>query len=424
MIWPMRPRRRASLLAATAIAAALPLAGCGTGGVAGGSAASGAQPIVIGISLPLTGMFQADGVAFEQGYRLWQSDVNAHGGLLGRPVKLIILNDNSSPTKVVTDYQRLITVDHVALTFGPFSSLLTAQAAPEAAKYGYAMIEGAGGAETVFTAPSNEKHHNVFDPSLPVIDYMKPLVNWLASLPPSARPKTAAYPSADDPFATPAVQEAKRALSQLGIRTVYYRVFPEKQSAYKKPAEAVAASGAQIVVLGSTDVPTVATFMQVFEQQHYTPKLFIAASGPDQGQAFLNPVGKANANGMMVPTGWYGSYANALSTAMVEEYIAKYGGTDADVNADVAEAFSVGEVAADAVRATHGTSNAAIIRYLHGLKTPLQTVQGPVLFDSLGRNNLATGFVSQWQNGNFVQVLPVGFPGSVKMLYPKPVWGT
>ena len=82
-----------------------------------------------------------------------------------------------------------------------------------------------------------------------------------------------------------------------------------------------------MVVLGSTDVPTVATFMKVFEQNRYNPKIFIAVSGPDQGQAFENIVGKANADGMMVPDGWYGAYSNALSNAMVEEYIARYGGT-------------------------------------------------------------------------------------------------
>ena len=48
------------------------------------SSASG-QPITVGISLPLTGQFSADGIATEHGYQLWQSNVNANGGLLGRP---------------------------------------------------------------------------------------------------------------------------------------------------------------------------------------------------------------------------------------------------------------------------------------------------------------------------------------------------
>jgi hypothetical protein len=52
----------------------------------------------------------------------------------------------------------------------------------------------------------------------------------------------------------------------------------------------------------------------------------------------------------------------------------------------------------------------------------LQSVQGPVKFDSLGRNAAATTFIFQWQNSKFVQVLPAGAPGSVQALIPKPAW--
>jgi branched-chain amino acid transport system substrate-binding protein len=421
----MRPRRPQLIAVATATAAAM-LAGCGTIGGAV-STPTAKPPIVIGISLSLTGGFAADGQAFQRGYRLWQTDVNEHGGLLGRSVKLIILNDNSSPTKVVTNYRTLITADHVALTFGPFSSLLTAPASGAVAKYGYAMIEGAGAADSVFTSKTNEKYHNVFCPSLPVALYMKPFVKWIKSLPGPDRPKTAAYPTVSDPFATPAVVTAQHDLEALGIKTLYSssKAFVEKQSAYKAPAEAVAATNAQVVVLGATDVPTVATFMKVFEQNHYNPKIFIAVSGPDQGQTFENTVGKANADGMMVPDGWYGAYSNALSSAMVEDYIARYGGTAAGINADVAEAFSVGQVAADAVAATGGTNNAKIMKYLHGPVT-LQTVQGEVSFNKLGENDspLSAAFISQWQSGSYVQVLPAREAGSTQIQYPKHLWGS
>src|SRR6476619_3145262 len=60
-------------------------------------------PLTIGASLSLTGDFSADGQAFERGYQLWAKDVNAHGGILGRTVKLTILNDGSSPNQVVTN---------------------------------------------------------------------------------------------------------------------------------------------------------------------------------------------------------------------------------------------------------------------------------------------------------------------------------
>ena len=400
------------------------LAGCTNGSSSTSTPAtsgSSTATITIGASLSLTGDFSADGLAFEKGYQLWAKDVNAHGGILGRQVKLVILNDASSPNQVVTNYQTLLGSDHVDLTFGPFSSLLTGPASTVAARYGTAFVEGAGGAPAVFDTPSNQADHNVFDVSLPIADELVPFVKWIASLPADQRPKTAAYPMAQDPFADPPVLLAQTMLSRLGIRTVYSNIFPDEVAAYKAPADQVAAAHADLVVLGSTDVPTVSTFMQAFEQQHYTPKLFIAASGPDQGAAFTSTVGVGNADGMMVPNGWYPGYANPASQNMVKEYVAENGGSPSDVNADVAEAYSVGQVMAQAISATRSIDNAKIISYLHSGVT-LSSVQGPVKFDALGENGAAAAFIFQWQKSNFRQVLPARGRGASQIIATKPAW--
>ena len=406
------------------------LAACSGGGSsspsAGASAPADTGPITIGASLSLTpasGNFTADGQAFQQGYQLWVKDVNAAGGILGRQVKLTILDDKSDPNQVVTNYQTLINTDHVDLTFGPFSSLLTAPASAVAARNGYAFVEGAGGAPSVFDTQSNQADHNTFDVSLPVADELVPFVNYVASLG-AAKDKTltAAFPSADDPFATPPVQLAESKLKALGVKTVYSKVFPEETSSYKPQADIVAGKKPDIVVLGSTDVPTVAAFMSEFAQDHYTPKMFIAAAGPDQGTDFIKAVGAGNAAGMMVPNGWYGSYNNAASQKMVAEYTAQYGGNASGVNADVAEAYSVGQVVQQAIEHDGSADNGKIISYLHSGVT-LTTVQGTVKFDSLGENANAAAFVFQWQsNGSkYVQVLPAGGV-SVPLITQKPDW--
>ena len=405
------------------------LAACTSSSTSSGTTptSSPMPPITIGASLAITGTFSADGQAFERGYRLWVKDVNNHGGLLGRQVSLRILEDQSSPNLVDTNYQTMFGKDHVDLAFGPFSSLLTGPASAVAARYGMAFVEGAGGAPSVFDTPSNQADHNVFDVSLPVADEMVPFVAWIASLPPSQRPKTAAYPMADDPFADPPVQLAKQKLQAFGVQTktssAIAQPFPEQSSSYPAAAAAVVALHPDIVVLGSTDVPTVQAFMKGFEQRNYTPKMFIAASGPDQGAAFTSAVGQTNATGMMVPNGWYPGFNNAASKAMVSEYVKLYGGSASGVNADVAEAYSVGQVAAAAIKATGGTDNTKIIQYLHSGAT-IQTVQGPVQFNSLGENVAADAFVFQWQdNGTrFVQVLPQGDSGSQSILATKPAW--
>jgi branched-chain amino acid transport system substrate-binding protein len=417
-------------LAVGALAACSSSSSSSTGSTAAtGSASSSSSkaPITIGASLSLTGDFSADGTAYDQGYKLWVKDVNAAGGILGRQVKLTILDDQSNPNQVVTNYQTLINTDHVDLTFGPFSSLLTAPASAVAARNGYAFVEGAGGAPTVFDTQSNEADHNVFDVSLPVADELMPFVNYIASLGPAKdKTLTAAYPSANDPFAIPPVQLAEAKLHALGVQTVYSNIFPEEPSSYKPAADQVAAKNPDIVVLGSTDVPTVSSFMQEFAQDHYTPKMFIAAAGPDQGASFISAIGnKDNATGMMVPDGWYPGYNNATSKKMVSEYVAENPGTTAaGVNADIAEAYSVGQVMDQAVTAVGSVDNAKIISYLHSGVT-LQSVQGPVKFDSLGENSSSAAFVFQWQNNgtDFNQVLPVG-AGSVPIIATKPAWAS
>ena len=414
-------RTRFLPITAAGAAAVTILAACSSGSSSSSSSQSNKKPITIGVSVSLTGDFSADGQAFQRGYNLWASDVNKAGGILGRQVKFIYLDDKSDPTQGSTNVQQLISSDHVDMLFGPFSSLITGPTATVAARYGFAMIEGAGGAPAVFNTPSNKARHNVFDVSYPIVDQYDPLTAWIKSLPAGQRPATAAYPIVDNPFTIPPEQRAQGQLEAAGVKTVYSKVLPEELPNATSDANQVAASGAQAVLLGSVDVPTVAAFMKAFQQQHYNPKILAATAGPDQGAAFLKAVGKANATGVMTANGWYGGYDNPQSKKMVQEYIAKYGGSPSDINSDVAEGYSVGQVAAQAIHATGGTNQAKIIQYLHSGVT-LSSVQGPVQFNSLGMNTKPVIFVFQWQNGNYAQVLPANAAGSGNIQFPKPNW--
>src|SRR5437763_11160151 len=193
------------------------LAACGSS--SGGGASTGGKPgspITIGTSLSLSGDFAADGQAFEKGYQLWVHDQNAKGGLLGHPVQLKVLSDASSPAQVVSNYQKLIGSDKVALVFGPFSTLLTLPSARIASRYGYAFVEGAGGGPTVFGSGLK----NVFDVSIPVKDNLVTWAQWVASLPAAQRPKTAAYATVNDPFTQPQIPVAQGILQGAGIKTL------------------------------------------------------------------------------------------------------------------------------------------------------------------------------------------------------------
>jgi branched-chain amino acid transport system substrate-binding protein len=379
--------------------------------------AASSKPIKIGISLSLSGDFSADGQAFKQGYELWAADVNKAGGLLGRQVQLDIVSDASDPNQVVTNYNKLISVDKVDLVLGPYSSLLTKPASEAVNRFGYAMIEGAGGAPSVF----NRGLNNVFDVSLPVANNLVSFANYILSLPADQRPKTAAYATEDDPFTQPQLDIARAKLEAGGVKTAYQTVYPAETTDFTPIADKVIQSGAQIVLLGTIFQDAVA-FVQTFRQQHFNPQALIATAGPDQGDSFLKAVGGANvAEGILVPNSWYPTANTYQNAQMVQEYIAKYGGTPDQISGDVAQGYSVGQVLAQAVTKINSIDNAKLIAELHSGDT-FKSVQGDVKFDSTGQNIVALAYLFQWQNGKFIPVLPAGSPGGADIEFPKPKW--
>jgi branched-chain amino acid transport system substrate-binding protein len=391
-----------------------------------GSSASGtgstSGPIKIGVSLSLTGDFSADGQAFKQGYQLWANTVNASGGLLGRKVELDIVNDASSPVQVATNYQKLISVDHVDLVFGPFSTSLTEAASRVVARYGYAFVEGAGGGPAVFASGLND----VFDVSLPVANNLASFARWIAAMPASSRPKTAAYASEDDPFTSPQLDIARGILEKAGVKTVYNKLYPSETTDYSPIASGIISSNADIVLVG-TLLPDVTAFIKQFVQQNYNPKALIATAGPDQGSQFITNVGANHTQGVMVPNEWYPTAPTPGNAAMVAAYIKAYGGTAQQISSDVPEAYAVGEVTAQAVTAIGGLDQTKLVAELHS--GTFTSVQGPVKFDSTGQNVKAYAYIFQWQNGNLLPFGPnasaalVAVPPATKpIIYPKPAW--
>ena len=416
------PDGSARTATACALLLALALAGCSSNSGGGSGGAGSSAPIKIGISLSLTGDNSADGKAFQQGYQLWADDVNASGGILGRKVTLDIANDASSPVQVATNYQKLISVDHADLVFGPFSTSLTKAASQVVARYGYAFVEGAGGGPSVFTSGLND----VFDVSLPVANNLVSFAQWIAAMPAASRPATAAYASEDDPFTSPQLDAARKVLEAAGVKTVYNKLYPTETTDYSPIASGMISAKADVVLVG-TLLPDVTAFIKQFVQQGYNPKAFVATAGPDQGQQFTSNVGMNNTNGIMVPNEWFPQSTEPGNAAMVAAYIKAYGGTAADISSDVPEAYSVGQVTAQAIKNVGSLDQAKIITNLHS--ATFTSVQGPVKFDSSGQNLDAYAYVFQWQNGQLLPYKPQSggvlapvLSGQAAVLFPKPAW--
>ena len=106
---------------------------CGAAAVAMSAAAAFAQsgePIKIGFSMSLTGPLAANGKMSLVAMKIWEEDVNAAGGLLGRPVKLVYYDDQSSPAQVPGIYSKLLDVDKVDFAVSAYASTQIAAAMP------------------------------------------------------------------------------------------------------------------------------------------------------------------------------------------------------------------------------------------------------------------------------------------------------
>ncbi len=407
-----RGRRATGMWLAGAAVVALAAAGCGSGSPSNSSNSS--SPVTVGISVSLSGDFSGDGLATKQGYETWAAFQNAHGGILGRKVTLDFLSDGSSPTQVVTNYQKLITVDHVDFVAGPYSTLLTKPASVIANRYGYVMIEGIGGGPSVF----QQGLRNVFDVSASATYQLITFAKWLAA---THKPVSVAYASMTDPFLQPMLDGARAYLTSHGFPTAVYKLYPLETTDFTPIASAIAATKAQVVVLG-TMPPDGYAFIQDFIQDKYSPQVLIEASGPDQGSSFVKAVGSTNTGGIMVPNTWFPGSTYYQNTAMVSLYLKMFGGTANNISADVAEAFATGQVLTQAVDHVKSTSNSALEVYLHSGVT-FQSAQGPVKFASDGENESATPFVFQWQNGTLQDILPTGVASPKPVLAVKPAWG-
>lgn len=413
-----RLRNRVAIIGAAA--AVLLVAGCASkaGGSGSAGAASGGTkaPLVIGASVSLTGDFSDSGKAVQRGYQLWADVVNAKGGLLGRKVTIKVVDDASNPTQVVTNYQNLINKDHVDLTFGPFSTLLTIPASQVAKRYGYAFLAPAGGGPDVF---KQNLDNFFFVQPAPTTQSGDVFANWILSLSPADRPKTAAYAELDDPFSAPIAESIRAKFEAAGIQTVYKQVYPSETQDLSPVMAALVAKKPDVIV-GGTQSEDAYAQVKSLVQLKYNPKFMFQSNGANSPLEFPNKVGAGNTGGIMSSADWYPGSKASGSDAFTSAYIAKYGGTAQTVDDNSAEAFAAGQLLEAVATKTGKVDNATIISALHSGSWP--TVLGDL---SWGANGAPSGEFSlvQWQGGKLLPVYPTAV-AQASPAYPKSNWGS
>jgi branched-chain amino acid transport system substrate-binding protein len=415
-------RRIVWVLALLPVLAALVVAGCGggngetaaaTGGAESGGAASG-EPIKIGASLPLTGDFSEPGVAAQQGYQIWADQVDAAGGLLGRPVEITIKDDQSDQNVVVTDYNALIQQDKVDLLLGTFSSLLNLPASAVAERNRMLYVEPAGGSPEMFS----RGFKYLFFAQQATAEHQADLFSqWAAGLPADQKPKTAAYVIADDPFGGPVAEGIQSQLEAAGVQTVYSKVYPPETTNFDAIANSVASKKPDVIAQGSAGLADGVGFDRALIKVGYSPKQLFQASTPSFADQFSKAIGLDNTEGIFYAVSYHVDAPTPGNEEFLAAYRAKY---NTDPPEDAADAYAAAQVLQAAVENVGSIDDQeALANWLRA--NSVDTILGTLSWDDTGAPEQAF-LLAQWQNGDEEIVLPEDAATSDTIVNPKPPW--
>lgn len=218
-------------------------------GIASVASAQSGQQIKIGYSMAMTGGLAANGKSALLAQKIWEEDINSKGGLLGRPVKLIFYDDQSSPAQVPGIYTKLLDVDKVDLIIGAYATAQIAPAMPIAIQRKKTLIGLMG-----LAVNSEFKYPNYFSmiPSGGAnakVTFTKGFFDIAAAQNP--KPQTVAIVAADQEFSRNAADGARENAKAAGFKIVYDKTYPPAQTDFTPIVRSIQATNPDLVVICS-----------------------------------------------------------------------------------------------------------------------------------------------------------------------------
>lgn len=375
-------------------------------GIAGLAAA---EPIRIGATASLTGRYAESGKYYEQAYRLWEEQVNAQGGLLGRPVEVTIYDDKSDPDTGVSLYERLITVDNVDLILGPYTSTVINPVSAVAEKYRKLFLQGGGNSAALF-----ERGFKYMFLTLPGLadDFPRMMVEFVKELPEVERPETAAVVYLDNLAMVSEADGLKVDLAELGINVVYEEKIPENVTDLTTTLAKVKQSGAELV-FAHFFLPQGVLAVRAAKQVDYAPKAMWFSVGPaltDWAETL-----KTDGNYIWGST-MFSAKANIPGLAeFVTAFRDKYG---QEPGYHAAGAYAAAQILAEAVRSTGSLDDDVLRDYV--AQNEFQTVIGALSWDEAGRPK-PNILLIQWQDGK-QEIIRPALAATAQPVYPMPSW--
>ena len=258
-------------LARTTLAAACTSTAALLAGVlfAAPASAQSGEPIKIGYSMALTGGLAPNGKSALLAQKIWEEEVNAKGGLLRRPVKLVYYDDKSSPAEVPPIYTKLLDVDKVDLIIGPYATAQIAPAMPIVIQKKKTFITLLG------LAVNSEFDYPNYFAMIPSGPDAKPAFTkgfFDVAMAQAQKPQSVAIVAADQEFSRNGADGARENAKKAGLKIVYDKTYPPSTADYAPIVRAVAASNPDLMVICSYPPDSVG-MVRAINEIGYKPKM-------------------------------------------------------------------------------------------------------------------------------------------------------
>jgi branched-chain amino acid transport system substrate-binding protein len=251
------------------LAGGLALAASAAAGAHSQTFAQSGEPIRIGYGIALTGPLAANGKSALLAQKIWEEDMNARGGLLGRPVKLLYYDDQTNPASVPAIYTKLLDVDKVELVIGGYGTNLLAPAMPVMMQKKRTFIGLLG-----LDVNAEFKYDRYFSMNAGGPDANPALTESFFAVAGQQNPKpqTIAIVAADAEFSRNAAVGARENAKKLNLRTVYDRTYPPATTDFAPIVRAIAASNPDLVIICSYPVDSVG-MVRAINEIGFKPKM-------------------------------------------------------------------------------------------------------------------------------------------------------
>jgi len=373
-----------------------------------------AYPIKIGFSVSLTGGLASSGKAHLLSKQIWAEEINARGGLLGRPVQLVYYDDQTNASTVPSIYAKLMDIDKVDLLMGAATNLIVAAMPQIMERKRLVMVLLALGSNAEFKYPRYFQSA-AFGPD-PKGVLSQAFFEVAKTITPE--PRTVALVGADAEFSNNVLVGARANAAKYGLRIVYDRAYPPATVDFSPIVRAIQATNPDLVLVASYPPDSVGMVRSANELGLKTQLFGGAMVGMQYGVFMSQLADKLNRvvnYHLYVPS-------PKMSFPGTDEFLKKYqarapaAGTDQLGFYQPPFAYAALQVLEQAVTATGSLDDGKLADYIHA--NAFDTIVGKIRFNELGEWATPGVLLVQFQNIQGSGLEQYQKPGKQVILYP------